>query len=230
MSDANIKTRYSARYTSQELRHRYPVEFVVRAFLGTYPNLKLDPSGYQGTNVLDLGFGDGRNMPLLHNLGFKIHGVEIHPDIIRSTSEAMEALGIDADLKVGSNRMTPYPSDFFRTVLACHACYYVEEGTTFKDNVAEIHRVMQPGGLFVASVPMRDTYILADAEPLADGHFRIRHDPYGLRTGTIFRAFENEREIEHELAPRLSEIKIEFCDDLFWGIRQKVWTIVCKNT
>jgi SAM-dependent methyltransferase len=225
-----MKTLYSARYTKQEVRHRYPVEFVVRAFLGTYPDLKLDPSRYLGTRILDLGFGDGRNMPLLHNLGFEVHGVEIHGEIVRATHEAMQALGIDADLRVGSNARIPFASDFFATVLACHACYYVEDGTTFTDNLREIHRVMMKGGLFVASLPMRDSYIMKDAEPLRDGHFRIRHDPYGLRAGTIFRAFESESEIEHELAPLFSGFKIGFCDDFYWGIRQKVWIVVCNRS
>jgi SAM-dependent methyltransferase len=227
VTDADIKARYAVRYASQDVRHRYPVEFVVRAFLGTYPRLKLDASRFQGTDVLDLGFGDGRNMPLLRNLGFKIHGVEIHPEIVRSTSEAMDTLGIDADLRVGSNNKIPFPSDFFSAVLACHACYYVEEGNTFKDNLAEIHRVMQRDGLFVLSLPMRDTYILADAEPLGNGHFRIQRDPYGLRTGTIFRAFESEDEIGRELAPLFGDLKIGFCDDFYWGVRQKVWIVVC---
>jgi SAM-dependent methyltransferase len=229
MAEADIKSAYSARYTKQDTRHRYPVEFVVRAFLGTYPSLKLDASRYVGTHVLDLGCGDGRNMPLLHNLGFEIHGVEIHQDIIRATDSAMKALGIDADLKVGTNARIPFDADFFSALLACHACYYVEEGTTFKDNLREMHRVMKKDALFVASLPMRDTYVLKDAEVLGQGHFRIKNDPYGLRAGTIFRAFENESEIESELAPYFSGFKSGFCDDFYWGIRQKVWIVVSNR-
>jgi SAM-dependent methyltransferase len=229
MSEADIKTAYSARYTKQQIKHRYPHEFVVRAFLGTYPSLKLDASRFAGTHVLDLGCGDGRNMPLLHNLGFHIHGVEIHQDIVKSTGEAMKALGIETDLRVGTNARIPFDGDFFSSVLACHACYYVEEGTSFADNLREIHRVMKKDGVFVASLPMRDTYILKDAETLGKGHFRIKNDPYGLRAGTIFRAFESESDIESELAPLFSGFKIGFCDDFFWGIRQKVWIVVCNR-
>src|SRR5258706_3045656 len=127
----NIKTRYSERYSKQDVEHLYPVEFVVRAFLGTYPSLKLDRSKYADSTVLDLGFGDGRNIPLLHNLGFKIHGIEIHDDITKITRNRIAPLGIKADLRVGSNVRIPFEKDFFDYVLACHSCYYVEDGTTF---------------------------------------------------------------------------------------------------
>lgn len=229
MADADIKTLYSERYSKHGNKNLYPVEFVVRAFLGSYPDLKLDRSKYIGSNILDLGFGDGRNMPLLHNLGFRIHGVEIHEEITRVAYTRINGLGIEAVLRVGSNASIPFESDFFHYVLACHSCYYVEDGTTFKDNLHEIHRVMKKEGVFICSLPMRDTYLLEGAETAGNGQWRIRHDPYGLRVGTIFRAFENQGEIKSELSPLFSEFKIGFCDDLYWGVRQKVWIVVCKK-
>ena len=79
MTDS-IQARYDAFYRARDPSHVYPVEFVVRAFLGNYPRLQNDPGGYVGQRVLDLGFGDGRNMPLLVNLGMEVHGVEISTD------------------------------------------------------------------------------------------------------------------------------------------------------
>lgn len=229
MADTDIKTRYAERYAKQDNKHLYPVEFVVRAFLGTYPELTLDRSTFSGSNILDLGFGDGRNMPLLHNLGFRIHGVEIDEEIARVTQARITGLGIQAVLKTGSNTRIPFESDFFHYVLACHSCYYVEDGTTYKDNLHEIHRVTKKNGVLVCSLPMRDTYLLEGAEKVGKGQWRIRHDPYGLRVGTLFRAFENQAEIESELRPLFDDFKIGFCDDLYWGIRQKVWIVVCTK-
>ena len=77
MEGKNIVSSYSQYYSARTDIHLYPVEFVVRTFLGTYPNLKMDRSKYAGSKILDLGYGDGRNMPLFKNLKFNIHGVEI---------------------------------------------------------------------------------------------------------------------------------------------------------
>lgn len=224
-----IKDNYSKRYQNDKVVHVYPVEFVVRAFLGTYPNLKMPKNDYQGKQILDLGYGDGRNMPLLKNMGMKISGVEITEEINVHVHDRMNALGIETDLRLGSNSNIPFDSAFFDYVLACHSCYYIEEGQNFTDNLKEIARVTKPDGIFIASIPMADTYILQDSTPVSEGHYRITHDPYGIRNGVILRAFKTSIEVETAFSEHFSEISVGFCDDLFWGIHQKVWTVVCRR-
>jgi SAM-dependent methyltransferase len=226
---SDIATLYSERYERQSTGHLYPVEFVVRAFLGTYPGLKMDRAGYSGSRIIDLGYGDGRNIPLLHNLGFKIFGVEIHEDIGRSTQARLRALGIEATLSVGTNASIPFPDGFFHYALACHSFYYVQDGGHFADNLSEIHRVIVPGGTFVLSLPMTDGYLLQGAESLGDGHVRIAHDPCGLRAGTVFRVFASPDEIERTFTPSFKDFQIGFTDDEYWGLRQRMWIVVCTR-
>lgn len=222
-------SRYTQKYTANKVDSVYPVEFVVRAFLGTYPDLNMPKDQYSGKRILDLGYGDGRNMPLLNDLGMNIHGVEISKDIHRHVQKRLERLGIQAVLKTGTNAHIPYDSGYFQYVLACHSCYYVETGGTFNDNLAEIARVLEPGGFFIASLPMTDTYILKGAKRLADGHYKITNDPYGLRNKTVFRAFDTEKEIRKALGPFFHKFCIGYCNDMFWGIHQKVWIVVCRR-
>ena len=102
-----LNQRYGAFYRERDPAHVYPVEFVVRAFLGNYPRHKTNASSYPGKYVLDLGFGDGRNMPLLNNLGMRVFGVEISQDICDLTQARMRRLGIDVETRVGRNQ--PHP-------------------------------------------------------------------------------------------------------------------------
>ncbi|MGP0074393.1 MAG: class I SAM-dependent methyltransferase [Bryobacteraceae bacterium] len=226
---SNIATLYSERYERQSPVHLYPVEFVVRAFLGKYPALKMDRTAYPGNRILDLGYGDGRNMPLLQNLGFHVFGVEIHEDIGRSTQQRLQTLGIKATLAVGTNASIPFSDGFFQYALACHAFYYVQEGNQFDDNLREIYRVTAPGAPFVLSLPMTDGYLLEGAEPLGGGHVRIKRDPCGLRVGTIFRVFASPDEIVQAFAPWFHDVQIGFTDDDFWGLRQRMWIVVCRR-
>lgn len=224
-----ISHQYSYRYTSDKANAVYPVEFVVRAFLGTYPDLHLPRNRYAGQRILDLGYGDGRNMPLLNNLGMKIHGVEISEDINRHVEKRMKELGIEVDLKVGTNAHIPYASNYFQYVLACHSCYYVEPGDQFEANISEIARVLEPGGWLIASLCKTGSYILKDAKLLSDGHYQITSDPYGLRNGTVFRVFRSKQEIFDVFSPFFHAFDVGYCDDLFWGIHQKVWIMVCRR-
>lgn len=230
--DAPALTEHYADFYSQKNPEKvYPVEFVVRTLLGTYPDLKIDRSTYRGARILDLGFGDGRNMPLLHDLGFEICGVEISEKICRLTQNRMERLGVPVQLKTGSNSHIPFGDETFDFILACHACYYVGPGETFAKNVQEIARVLRPGGRFIFSLAKTDTYVLTNAVSLGKGHYRITQDPYGLRNGGTFRAFAGRHEIIDELGVAFGDFALGLCENDFYGIYEKVWigTCVKKN-
>ena len=190
-----IQEQYADFYSERNPEKVYPVEFVVRTFLGTYPQLKLDRSSYCGAKILDLGFGDGRNMPLLHDLGFEIYGVEISDKIGRLTKQRMDKLNVPVQLSTGSNSHLPFQDKTFDFVLACHSCYYVTPGERFDDNLREIARVLRDGGRFVFSLAKTDSYILGKALQMGNGLYQITHDPYGLRSGSIFRAFASKRRL-----------------------------------
>jgi SAM-dependent methyltransferase len=208
----------------------YPVEFVVRAFLGTYPRLNIDKTVYVGKAALDLGFGDGRNMPLLHSLGMDVYGVEISDEICKQTTSRMAKLGIDVTALVGQNNAIPFADAFFDYVLACHACHYVDSGARFDDNVREIARVLKPSGTFVFSAPMASSYIMQGAEDIGDGHMRIANDPYGVRNGTILKKFDWESDIVAALGLAFSDLSIGSCRNDFWGIEEHVWIVACRRT
>jgi SAM-dependent methyltransferase len=224
-----IEGKYDDFYRARNPDRVYPVEFVVRAFLGNYPRHKTDKASYSGKRVLDLGFGDGRNMPLLHNLGMEVSGVEISQEICDLTETRMKSIGIDVNLKVGRNHNIPYSDDFFDTVLACHACYYIDPDTRFEDNLREIARVLKHGGSFVFSVPIGTSYIMRGAKDLGNGHMEIANDPYGVRNGYVLKKFDTEAEIQTALSPIFTDLEIGSCRNDFWGIDEHVWVVVCRK-
>ena len=226
----DLASPYTDFYRLRDPVHVYPVEFVVRAFLGNYPRLKNDPRRYAGKSVLDIGFGDGRNMPLLHNLGMKVHGVEITSQICELTTARMARLGVDVTCRVGRNREIPFDDASFDYVLGCHAIYYVDAGTRFAQNASEIARVLKPGGTLVFSAPKSTSYILHDAIDLGDGHMQITNDPYGVRAGAILKKFDRESDIENALSPNFADFASGSCQNDFWGIEEHVWTVVCRRT
>ncbi len=222
-----IDTNYDAFYKDRDPVFVYPVEFVVRAFLGTYPNLGLVKPNFAGASVLDLGFGDGRNMPLLSNLGMTVSGVEIAEDICTRTKERMKKLGLEVDTRVGRNNAIPFKDGEFDHLLACHSCYYIDQGTTFDDNLKEIARVLKQGGWFVFSAPIDTSYIFKNARDLGDSHMVIASDPYGVRNGYVLKAFTTPEKIRNSLLPYFEGVSIGACRNDFWGVEEHVWTVVC---
>lgn len=221
-------TNYSEYYRKQAIKV-YPSEFVIRAFLGNYPKHHFDRAGFVGRRVLDLGFGDGRNLPLLADLGMEVHGVEVTQEICDLVTQRMANAGIRIEARVGRNCALPYPDAHFDFVLASSACYYMDPGRTYDENVREIARILKPDGWFVHSLPMPTTFIMEAAKDLGAGHMEITQDPYGVRVGAILKKFDDPAEIESYLAPQFCNIRIGSCRDDFWGSKVHLWLVAAQR-
>jgi len=207
----------------------YPSEFLVRTLMGEYPQLKLDRTGYRGKAILDIGFGDGRNFPLLDDLGFQIHGIEVTEPICALTRERMQRMGIAAELRVGRNAAIPYPDASFDFLLASASCYYVDPGLRFDDNLAEFARVLRPGGVFVLTLPAMDSFVFRDGIDIGGGHVQIQADPYGLRNGYVLRRFKDEAEIREAFSSQFGQFAFGHVDSNYYGTQFALWLVVCRR-
>ncbi len=225
----NVKQTYTDFHKAKQSKHIYPTEWVIRTILGKYPNLHLNKAGYTGAKILDLGFGDCRNMPLLSHCDFDIYGVEISDDIISMAYQKLSDLKISATLKKGTNTNIPFEDSYFDYLLACHSCYYVDSETSFNSNLSEMSRVLKKGGTVIASLPAPDNFILKDCTNLQDGHVVIRNDIYGLRNGYIFRAFEDEEEVKRVFSRDFERVTVCKCEDNFWGVQINFFIVVATK-
>lgn len=232
----NVKVSYSDFHKKNRSKHLYPTEWVIRTMLGSYPKLSLDRSKYPGGKILDLGFGDCRNMTLLDNCGLDIHGVEITEDILIIARETLNGLGIEATLKVGSNASIPFEDNYFDYLLASSSCYYVDANTTFTKNLEEMVRVLKPGGYIIANFPsfspepsVKESFILQDCGFTEDNHVIIKNDIYGIRNGYKFKAFRSKQELEGTFAPYFTDIAIGGCLDNYFGVQINALFIVAKK-
>jgi SAM-dependent methyltransferase len=228
MTKKNLKKEYTAFYQRTNPTYVYPPEWAVRTFLGNYPKLSLDKSRYAGSKILDIGFGDGRCFPLLHNNGFKIYGIEITDEIINLCEQRMLRLGIKVVLKKGTNSAIPFEDNFFDYILASSSCYYVDSGTTFSDHLREYNRVLKPGGIFVASLAAPDSFIFKDSIE-RDGLCEIVNDPYGVRNGCMLRRFRSEDEIRSVFGKYFDSFSFGLCKDDFYGSQVDLFLLVCKR-
>ncbi len=220
---------YSSYYRTKSIPKVYPTEFVIRSFLGKYPRLAVPREELANKKILDLGFGDGRNMGFLNDLGMQVHGVEVTDTICQHIMQHMKAQGIQVEAKAGRNAQIPYADGYFDHILACNSCYYIDEGQRYSDNLAEIARVIKPNGLFVHSLPMATTFIMDNAIDEGDGHMRITQDPYGVRVGAMLKKFDSEPEIIAALDPWFTDIQIGSCRDDYWGSLVHLWFVVCRR-
>lgn len=225
---SNIEKFYAAFHKERMGVHCYPNEVFVRTMLGSYPGLRLEHN-YEGANILDLGCGDGRNLPLLHNVKAKVFGVEITQEICDAVQRRMAGFGIDVTMRCGCNAHIPFDDGLFDYIIASSSLYYVDEGETFEDTLCEVNRVLKKGGCLIATLPHPTSFIFQEAVDTGNTHYKIVNDPHGLRNGNILKLFETREQIMAEFSQYFSDIALGETHDDYFGYEIGLWIFVGKK-
>jgi SAM-dependent methyltransferase len=100
-----------------------------------------------GRRILDAGCGAGPLLAALRDRGAIVTGIDKSAAMVRL---ARRRLGDDADLQVAElGRPLPFPDDTFEDVTASLVLHYLED---WGPVLAELRRVLKPGGRLIVSV------------------------------------------------------------------------------
>ena len=130
---------------------RYPPEDLVR-FMGR----RFRDADRNAVRVLEVGCGPGANVWFMHREGFAVHGVDISPAAIgiaamRLTTENAGIPSPTPDLRVGNFSNLPWPDRHFDVVVDIYALY-ANSTAVIAQSLAEISRVLKPGGLLYSKL------------------------------------------------------------------------------
>ena len=96
-----------------------------------------------GERILDLGCGDGQLTLRLSSSGAQVAGIDASPEMVASA----RVRGVQAE--VGNAEALPYPDAAFDAVFSNAALHWVRDQEAM---LAQVHRVLRPGGRFVAEM------------------------------------------------------------------------------
>lgn len=136
-------------FQDEKFRWREPHERVV----GLVPLLRKRGA----RRVLDLGCGAGRHVVYLAKNGFEVYGMDISPVGLDHARGWLSREGLSAALV--QRDMTefpyPYPDGFFDAAISLYVIYHTTLGN-MRQVLAEIDRVLQPGGLALLTFQSRE--------------------------------------------------------------------------
>lgn len=122
-----------------------------------------DPAGYQRTldaawrllkasdNVLELGCGTGTTALALAPALARLVGSDLSSEMIAIAREkAASANSANVSFEVATLQSKQWPDGAFDAVLAFNVLHLV---ATWREDLASIHRLLKPGGLFISKTP-----------------------------------------------------------------------------
>ena len=101
--------------------------------------------------VLDLGAGVGRHALALARQGFAVAALDAAPEGIAEINRIAAAEGLTVDARIGMMTDLPFADGAFDHVLSWNVIYHGDE-EVLRTAIAEIARVLKPGGTFLGTM------------------------------------------------------------------------------
>ena len=220
------KEKYSNYYTKFFKKNNsvFPSEFLVKLFLGKSKKI-LSLTKYKSKKILDLSFGDGRNLIFFKNLKFNTYGTEISKDIINRFKKKKKNI----NLKIGTSTNLPFKNNFFNIVVAYNSFYYLEEKEEISDAVKEISRILKKNGLFIGTIPTKNNYLFKNSLKLGKYKYYIKKDPLKLRNNSIVACVRSKKDANNILKTKFNKINFGHIFINNFGLNENVITFVAKK-
>jgi len=135
----------------------------------------------RGLDVLDVASGEGYGAALLAQVAKSVVGVEIAPETVEHARAAYAVSGLT--FLQGDARRIPCPDHSFDAVVSFETLEHFYEHDEF---LAEVRRVLRPGGQFIISSPERDVYSPAGGTPNPYHARELTHAEFSVLLRTNF--------------------------------------------
>lgn len=125
--------------------------------------------------ILDAGCGEGRNLIYFLRNNYRVYGIDNNEDAIRMLKYLAGSINRSYPLKrfaVGDVVNMPWKNHKFHAIISSAVLHFAENEGHFQQMVAEMHRLLKPGGLLFARMAT-DVGILEQSKPLGDGKFLL---------------------------------------------------------
>lgn len=113
---------------------------------------------FAGKQILEIGVGAGCDHLQFARAGARCHGVDLTDAAIETTRQHLSLHGLTSDLMAADAEKIPFENEHFDAVYSWGVIHHSERPEAI---VAEIHRVLRPGGRFIGMMYSRRSLVAA---------------------------------------------------------------------
>ena len=125
-----------------------------------------------GSHALDLGCGVGRHALALARMGFKVDALDGSPAGLAELAREAQVAGLDIVTRQGMMDLLPYRDEVFEYLLTFNVIYHGDRDVVAR-TIAEIHRVLKPGGTLQLTMLSKRNVNYGQGEEIAPGTFVV---------------------------------------------------------
>ena len=173
-NNLKIYNDVAANWWSDEIRWVRTLKNLVPGRLKWFDKL----TDWQGKSVLDLGCAGGFMAEALAHKGARVSGIDPAQDAIQAAKHHAKTSNLDITYDVGVGEHMPYSDDTFDIVVCVDVLEHVRD---LSQVLAEVARVLKPGGLFLYDTINRNPIARLATITVAEDVLRLlpkgTHDP-----------------------------------------------------
>ena len=225
----NFHKEYRNHYLKE--KKIYPSVFALKLFLGNNPNLSLQANSFKGKKILDVGFGDGRDISLFSDLGFDAYGIEVDSKVVKHSQEKLKRMGIKCTLSVGSNDETGFSENSFDYVYSSAALMYLSNPQiTLNQILKHIYYITNIDGNFYGTFTSINSHISNKATFVNSNVIILKDEFYKLREGQYYHVHNSKKEVEDDLERvGFKEIQVYDYNVDWFGTKEVMYIFTCKK-
>lgn len=149
-----------------------PAENFIRVFMVNKLNDRITPD----SAALDFGCGEGRNTNFLVEAGYKVVGTDVSDEAITATELRMKGHDNLRLEKISGPQDIDALPEVFSLALAWEVLHWIGEKDLWIEYMKSIASKMEPGGVFICTMPTEDHYLIRASEEFKEDHYLSDED------------------------------------------------------
>ena len=126
--------------------------------------------------ILDVGCGEGRNAVYFLQKNYSIFGLDPNEVAVQYCRYLAKTINPQTDIhrfQIGDGAVIPFHAAAFDAVISSAVLHFAEGHAHFWKMITEIHRILQPGGIFWMRMCTGFGNMLEESQDLGEGRYAL---------------------------------------------------------